>query len=85
MKDEPLPRRTQDEVFRLVADALGLRPHQLSGSSVAQDFSEWDSMGTLAILAAVSRDGVKLEIGEAASLQSMEGILGLYRSTGRLE
>ena len=80
-----LSSRTPDQVVQLISDALGVATNQLNPNSVAQNHPEWDSMGMLAILAALGREGIHLDPGDVAALDSVEGILGVFRAAGRFE
>lgn len=84
MQDELVSRRTQKDVVQLIADALGLPEGGLTCDSVAQDYSEWDSMGVLALMVMLKREGITLDIGEAAKLQSVSSIVDLFRAKGIL-
>jgi hypothetical protein len=53
--------------------------------SCSKDFPEWDSMGTLAILTVLSRQGVQIDPGSVDMLQSIHGIIGQVRDAGRLD
>ena len=72
-------RLTQDQVIELVAEALGVSPRSLHRDSKADDFVEWDSMGTLVVLAALNREGITFEAGDLIALQSVQGILAAFR------
>jgi acyl carrier protein len=70
--------RKQEQVLRLVADALVVALEQLSPSSTASDFKEWDSMGTMNIMILLDSEmGIRLAPGESERLQSVAGILSL--------
>lgn len=78
------PRFTQDEVVELVAGALGASAKDLNAESVVGDLAEWDSMGILSILTALTREGIAFDPDEMDALQSMQGILAAFRAAGRL-
>jgi acyl carrier protein len=73
------------EAIGLVADALGVAPERVTPGSKAEDFQEWDSMGMLAIVVALQQHGIQLDPGEATELKSVDGILSLLRTTGKLQ
>jgi acyl carrier protein len=76
---------TQDDVKRMIASALGLPADGINDSTRAGDIEEWDSMGTMSILVMLDSDfDVRLAPNETATVQSVEGILGLLRRTGKL-
>lgn len=75
----------KNEFFRNLADSLLIAPESLHEQSRAEDFEEWDSMGTMAIMTMLdSRYGVRLSPGDAAQLQSVSGILALLERSGKL-
>ncbi len=73
-----------DEVIAIIADAIGVPASRITANSSVADFAEWDSMGTLALLTLLDRHGVKLEPGDAAILQSVQGVFEAVRKAGRL-
>jgi hypothetical protein len=75
---------TQDQVVELVAGALGVSAARLNGESKAGDLVEWDSMGIVGLLTALNRDGIRFPPNDVHALQSMQGILGIFREAGRL-
>ena len=76
---------TEQDVFDLVSDALAVPRERIHRESSSRDTSEWDSMGILGILTALSRRGVRIEPEDAAKLQTMEGILAEVRKAGKLD
>lgn len=78
-------KMTEDEVIQIIADALDTPRSQLNAGTKAADVSEWDSMGVLSILASLDREGIKCEIDNTESLQSISGVLKICRSAGRFE
>ncbi|WP_373650427.1 MULTISPECIES: hypothetical protein [unclassified Schlesneria] len=76
---------TESEVIGLVAEALDVPASTLNSASKAVDVPEWDSMGILGILSVLDREGIKCDIGNTESLQSIAGILETCRSAGRLK
>lgn len=77
-------RLTEDAVLQIIAEALDLPAGKLDRNSKAADVPEWDSMGILSILSALDREGVKCDIGNTDSLQSVQGILQAFRAVGRI-
>jgi len=75
---------TKNEVLSLIANAIGVPAERITDRSVAADFAEWDSMGTLALLAVLDRGGVAMEPGDGAALQAVQGVLEAVRKAGRL-
>ena len=71
-------------VIRLIAEALDVPASKLSETSRASDVPEWDSMGILSILSVLDREGVKCDIGNTEALQSVEGVIKVFHSAGRL-
>jgi len=71
-------------VIQLIAEALDIPASKLNETSRSQDFPEWDSMGILTILTVLDREGVKCDMGNAEALQSVRGVLEVFRSAGRL-
>ena len=78
-------KMTQAEVFEFVADALGIPCDGLSSGTLAADIPEWDSIGFMSLLLELDQAGVECDMGDTGALQSMEGILGLFRAAGKLE
>ena len=76
---------TQQEVVCLIADALRIDPDQLTPDTVANDIEEWDSIGSLAILAEMDRLGIALAAGAAKGLQSTAGVLDAFRRAGMVD
>jgi|GEM_PF-845970 len=76
---------TEDGVIQIIADALDLPAGKLDRNSKAVDVPEWDSMGILSILSALDREGVKCDIGNADSLQSVHGVLQTFRAAERID
>ena len=76
---------TEQQVLAVVADALDVPCARLHRSSVAADFAEWDSMGTLAILTALAHHGVSIEPWKVDKLQSVDGILSEVLTAGMLK
>lgn len=75
---------TRDQVLAIVASAIGVPSERITPKSVASDFVEWDSMGTLVLLSTFDRYGVKVDMGDTTQLQSIQGILDAFRAAGRL-
>lgn len=84
-KRSPQSQFTQYEAVELVADALGASAKYLDAESKVGDIVEWDSMGILSILTALSREGIAVDADEIGSLGSMQGILAAFRAAGRLK
>ena len=75
---------TETDVLSVVAEAIAVPADRLTPNSTAAEIAEWDSMGTLALLTILDRNGVKLEPGDAAGLQSVQGVLDAVRKAGKL-
>ena len=71
-------------VIQLIAEALDVPAAKLNETSRAADVPEWDSMGILSILSALDREGVKCDMGNTEALQSVQGVLDVFSSAGRL-
>ncbi len=74
----------KDDVIAMISDAIGVPANCIAANSSAADFAEWDSMGTLALLTLLDRHGIKVEFGDVAILQSVEGVVDAIRRAGRL-
>jgi acyl carrier protein len=74
---------SEADVIQFIAEALDVPASKLNEKSTAADVPEWDSMGILGILSALDRAEVKCDIGNADSLQSVRGVLEVFRSAGR--
>ena len=74
----------EQEVIRLIEEAIGIERGRLNIESKADDAPEWDSMGTLALLTVLDRHGVNMDPGGAAALQSVQGVLEVLRKAGKL-
>jgi acyl carrier protein len=72
------------DVILLIAEALDLPASKLNESSRANDVPEWDSMGILTILTILDREGVKCDMGNTEALQSVKGIMDVFRAAGRI-
>jgi len=72
------------EVLDLVGEALGLPPGRVRVESAYGDFAEWDSMGALAIVTALDRQGIKVSPSEIDCIGTANGIVELFRKYGRL-
>jgi len=70
------------EVMAKIADALGVNHEKIGSDTKSQDVEAWDSMGTMAILFALTDNyGVALGPNETGRLQSVQSIIELVRST----
>ncbi len=74
-----------NDVIQLIAEALEIPAVKLNETSRSHDFPEWDSMGILTILTMLDREGVKCDMGNTEALQSVQGVLGIFRSAGRVD
>ena len=72
-------------VIDLIVKELGIKSTELTEQSVADDFVEWDSMGTLSIITMLQEHGITFDPGDAEKLLSVQGILQTFRDAGRLE
>ena len=80
-------RVTEQHVIQVIADALDVPPSRLTLTTKASDIPEWDSMGMLSILSSLDREGVKCDIGNSESLQTVKGVIEAFRVArrGKLE
>lgn len=78
-------RVTEQHAIQLIADALDVPASRLTLATKASDIPEWDSMGILSILSSLDREGVKCDIGNSESLQTVKGVIEAFRSAGKLE
>lgn len=76
-------KMTEGSVIQLIAEALETSPNKLNAATKAKDVPEWDSMGMLSILSSLDREGIKCDIGNTDSLQSVKGVVEVVRSAGR--
>jgi acyl carrier protein len=77
---------TEEQVLELVASALGVPRTALNSDSTSEELAaEWDSMGMLALLTALDREGVQLDPGNIQLVQSVSGVLAAFRAAGRLK
>jgi len=71
----PAPPASSDDVRRLVADALGLTPEQAEGELSSDTCPYWDSLGQVAIAAAMfDRFGVAVDGPEIFRLKTLDDI-----------
>ena len=69
---------TPDQKIRLVADALGADPASLAPSAALAGLEEWDSLGTIAVIAMLDkRFDHQLAPQEIKSLVTVQNILDL--------
>jgi FkbH-like protein len=74
---------TPSDLIALVAQALGLPPQQITAESSAATIREWDSLGMMAIAAALhSRFGLSLAPEQMFKLRSVSAIQSLLVPTG---
>ena len=78
-------KKSESDVIAIIADALDVPATKLNPNTKSADIGEWDSMGILSILSSLDREGIKLDIGDAESLQSVKGVLEVFQSAGKLE
>ena len=76
---------TEAQVIQLIGRALDVSPGNLAMTTKASDVPEWDSMGTLSILAALDRERIACETGNTAALQTVQGVIDVVRIAGRLQ
>jgi acyl carrier protein len=72
------------DVLNLISESLNLAPGLLKADSVAGDVDEWDSMGSLVLVAVLDRQGIKVEPQDIGQIQSVQGIVALFRKQGKL-
>ncbi|MBL9134033.1 MAG: HAD-IIIC family phosphatase [Verrucomicrobiaceae bacterium] len=69
------PPATEEDALSLVERALGLAAGKVSASSCSKDFPEWDSLGMMALAAAIhSRFGIALPPQEVFRLNSVTAV-----------
>lgn len=73
------------KVLELIADALDVPASKLNLTTKSSEIPEWDSMGILSILSTLDREGVKCDIGNSESLQTVKGVMDAFRAAGKLE
>ena len=75
---------TEAEILAIVREALGAEAVGVTIESTRNDFETWDSLGHLAILAALDEhfDGKVGDIKEIATTDSVRSILQILRSHG---
>lgn len=76
---------TENEVLKLIADALDTEPSLIVRGIKSSDIPNWDSMGLLGLISALDRQGIACSLGNTDSLQSVDGILEVVKTAGRLE
>ena len=72
------------DVIELISIGLEVPVADLSLESVADDFPEWDSMGTFMILTELDKQGISVDPGDVGNLQSVHGVLETVRRAGKL-
>jgi acyl carrier protein len=72
---------TEDDVIKVIQEALELSGHELSIDSVADDIPAWDSLGHLSILSSLDKnfDGKCASIKGLATVDSIKGIIQLLK------
>lgn len=77
------PASTPSDLIALVAQALGLPPQHITAESSAATIREWDSLGMMAIAAALhSRFGLSLAAEQMFKLRSVSAIQSVLAPTG---
>ena len=73
----------ETRVCRLVADCLGIPPHEVQLWSSADNVKNWDSLHIVNLLMALESEfGVKIGVEEAAELLSVQIIIEVLREKG---
>jgi acyl carrier protein len=69
---------TRQDVLRLLEETLEMPPHALTGTEALRDLGGWDSLSTLAFVAAVdSKFGTPLPGKRVAQCRTVADLLGL--------
>ena len=76
---------TANDVLREIAETLHVSPDRVTPETRAEDLEEWDSIGTMMILLLLDGEyGLKLDSNQTGQARSVEGVLELLRSAGKL-
>lgn len=76
---------TEDDVMRRIADVLEVEPGTIRFETKHADVASWDSMGKICLLLMIDEEfGIKLAPNETSSLNSVESIVNLLRTSGKL-
>jgi acyl carrier protein len=67
----------QEQIIKVIADALGVNEKKINIDSKSREIPEWDSLGHLSILSAISQnfEGKYKESQELASATSIKEIV----------
>jgi acyl carrier protein len=76
---------SEELVIQLIGQALDVSPRNITLATKSNDIPEWDSMGILSILAALDRAQIACDMGNAAALQTVTGVVEVVRAAGRLQ
>jgi acyl carrier protein len=77
---------TTNEVLELIADTINVSAEELRTEETGADHLEWDSLDIMALLARLQKSGVSVVIpDDLSALHSVDGILELFRASGKLE
>jgi len=71
-----------EEIFKLISDALGADLSEISIETTSHDIDEWDSLGHLSILQEldIKYDNITDRVPELASVSSVKEIINLVIS-----
>ena len=75
----------EKRLLELIGEQFQLPPGELGLENKAEDFVEWDSMGTLSVTTMLAHEGINFDPGDTKSLQSVRGILEVCRKAGKLD
>ena len=78
-------KMTENEVIEMISEALAVPSSAIHIDTISEDIPEWSSIGILSILSVLDDHGVCCEIGNTGALQSIKGIVDLFRASGKLE
>lgn len=77
---------TQDEALEWIAEAFGEPPGSLTPPTQRDDVPTWDSMGVLALMAAMDEKfNIVLTDDDIQSMRIVDDILGVLRKHGKLD
>ena len=71
-----------EQIFKLISDALGADLSEISIETTSHDIDEWDSLGHLSILQEldIKYDNITDRVPELASVSSVKEIINLVIS-----
>lgn len=82
-----MSKLNEEELIKLIEEALELKSKSVNIQSSSEDFEEWDSLGHLNILVSLDNkcDGDAAEIAELATASSIKDLVDILRANSLLD